>query len=476
MDINTITTTHERLKNNETTSVKLVKEALEKIHMYDDSLNSLADLNHEALMIADALDQERLTSGFRSKLHGIPIVIKDNILTHDAMRTTANSFVFKNFYGPYDATIVKHLRDAGAVILAKANCSEFAYFMAMGSMPSGFGSHHGQVKHPYDTSIDPLGSSTGSAVAVAADLVCASIGTETNGSLMSPAQQNSIVSIKPTLGLVSRHGIIPITYTQDTAGPMTKTVKDSAIMLDIIASRDDNDSATQTQPKDKPSYFNSCTHPIKGKNIGILHFTNYTFSDEDKAILKEAKTVLENQGATVIDISFTYALPNNIELMIPEFKRDINKFLASVYPKTDVKTLKDIIDFNDMHPKRALTYGQDIFLKSEATDGRLKDALYLKTKLGTMKHLESFGDLFDDNKLDAIMTTQISGYAPIGGLPSLIIPAKALKDTTPKSLLFIGKRYTESILFSLGHTYEQATKHRIEPDLSLHKTNNKGEK
>lgn len=469
MDINTIITTHEKLKNNEITSVQLVKEALEKIHMYDASLNSLADLNHESLMIAEALDQERLTSGFRSKLHGIPIVIKDNILTHDSMRTTANSLVLKNFYGPYDATIVKHLRDAGAIILAKANCSEFAYFMAMGSMPSGFGSHHGQVKHPYDTSIDPLGSSTGSAVAVAADLVCASIGTETNGSLMSPAQQNAVVSIKPTLGLVSRHGIIPITYTQDTAGPMTKTVKDSAIMLDIIASPDDKDSATQTQPKDTASYLDACDKSVKGKNIGILHFTNYKFGDEDMDILKEAKTILEKQGATVMDISFTYALPNNIELMIPEFKRDINKFLASVYPKTDVKTLKDIIDFNDMHPKRALTYGQDIFLKSEATDGRLKDTTYLKTKLDTINHLDTFTALFDDNKLDAIMTTQVSGYAPIGGLPSLIIPAKPLKDKTPKSLLFIGKRYTETTLFSLGHTYEQATNHRIDPDLSIHK-------
>ncbi len=468
----TIETLQTKLDNFETTSVELVKTYLNRIQQFDTSLNSLADINHEALIIAEQLDLERKTTGKRSLLHGIPIVVKDNILTHDTMRTTANSYALRNFYAPFDATIIKKLRAAGAIILAKANCSEFAYFMAMGEMPSGYGSMHGQVKHPYNTKIDPLGSSTGSAVAVAADLAVASIGTETNGSLVSPATQNSVVTIKPTLGLVSRFGIIPITLTQDTAGPMTKTVKDAAIMLDIINGSDDFDSATKRIPHSQSSYLAACNEKIINKRIGMLTLSNYKNSEEENAIFQEAKDVLKKQGAEIITLDFTYKLENNLKTLIPEFKRDINAFLASVKPHCEMQTLKDIIDFNQTHNKRCLKYGQSIFLAAQATDGRLKDSDYLNAKLALGKDVEQFLNLFEKHNLDAIITPKITGYPPIGGLPVISVPAKPLTDETPKNLQFIGKAFTEHTLLGIAHSYECATNHRINPNLSQHKIDN----
>lgn len=468
--MNTIIDVQNALESGKTTSKALVETYLKRIATYDESLNSLADLNHEALVIAETLDRERADKGPRSLLHGIPVVVKDNIFTHDRMRTTANSHALRNFYAPYDATLIQKLRDAGAIILAKANCSEFAYFMAMGKMPSGFGSMHGQVKHPYNTNIDPLGSSTGSAVAVAADLAVASIGTETNGSLMSPAQQNSVVSIKPTLGLVSRHGIIPITYTQDTAGPMTKNVIDAAIMLDVLKGQDEFDSMTALIPQQETNYLESCTHSIKGKTIGILSFSNYQNGDEEDAILNEAKDVLESHGATTKKIDFEYNMVSNLLTMAPEFKRDLNAFLATLKPYCDMTSLKDIIDHNKAHTRRNLKYGQSIFEMAQGSDERLKDKTYLNAKASLRDSINDFLSLYEDHNLDAIITTKISGYPPIGGLPSITVPAKPFTDEKPKSLLFIGKPFTEETLFSLAHTYEINTHKRTKPDLTIHKT------
>lgn len=464
----TITELQEQLQTQKTTSVELVKMYLNRIATYDESLNSLADLNHEALLEAEILDEARKNNRIRGLLHGIPIVVKDNILTSDTMRTTANSFAFKNFYAPFDATIIKKLKAAGAIILAKANCSEFAYFMSMGNMPSGFGSMFGQVKHPYDLSLDPLGSSTGSAVAVAANLAAASIGTETNGSLVSPAKQNNIVTIKPTLGLVSRHGIIPITRSQDTAGPMAKTVQDCAILLDIIKGSDPHDLSTKLIPK-AMDFTKACDDNIKNRKVAVINFTNYKNSDEETNILQEAQTALEKQGATIIHIDYNYKLENNMHLLVPEFKRDINKFLSSLHPHIGFSSLKDIINFNLKHERRTLKYGQTILQASEASDERLKDSAYINAKQNTERDILAFLKLFDDKALDAIITTKVTSYPPIGGLPVVSVPAKPLNDKNPINLQFIGKKFTEEILIALASTYESFTKHRVEPNLEIHK-------
>lgn len=453
------------LDKGQVTSRELVDFYLHRIAEYDEELNSLAELNNEAYAWADAFDLERKETGPRSLMHGIPIVVKDNIFTKGSMRTTINSYAFSQYYAPFDAFIIRKLKEAGAIILAKANLSEFAYFMSMGKMPSGFGSMHGQVKHPYNHKIDPLGSSTGSAVSVAANLIPVSIGTETNGSLMSPAQQNSVVSMKPTVGLVSRHGIVPISYLQDTAGPMSRTVKDTAIVLDAISGRDEEDVATYANPNENICYKDACEKSPKGLKIGIIDFENHKMDKEELGIINEAKSVLEEEGVSFVEISYKYDLPNNLLALTHHFKHDLNGFLGSLQGDTPVGSLRDLIDFNNQHRKRTLTYGQIHFLQAEATSGRLKEKEYLHHLQASNKAIDAYVSLFDKYDCDVFMSTKITGYPAVGGLPSLSVPAKALTDLEPRSMVFVAKKWREDVLLTVGHVYEEKTKHRIAPSL-----------
>jgi amidase len=456
------------LEEGKVTSRDLVDFYLHRIGKYDGSLNSLADLNNQAYASADALDLERKEKKVRSLLHGIPIVLKDNIFTKGSMRTTVSSYAFSNFYAPYDAFLVKQLKEAGAIILGKANLSEFAYFMSMGKMPSGYGSMHGQVKHPYDSQIDPLGSSTGSAVSVAANLVCASVGTETNGSLMSPAQQNSVVSIKPTVGLVSRSGIVPISYLQDTAGPMARSVRDCAIMLTAMQGKDQEDLATHSMPNIE-DYLSACKDRINGLKIGLIDFENYAMDEEELQIVKEAKEVLGDAGAELIDIKYTYDLPNNLLALTHHFKHDLNAFLGANENHTPVKSLLELIRFNNAHAKRCLKYGQIHFLQAEATSGKLKEPEYIEDLHATKKAMEGYRSLFEDYGVDVLMSTKITGYPAVGGLPVMAVPAKALKDKRPISMIFVGEKWQEKDVFSVAYAYEQRTMHRVAPNLDKEK-------
>lgn len=455
---------HKALMEGKTTSQKLVQEALNTIMEREPHLNALGDMNHHALFEAQALDLELKERGPRSPLHGIPLVIKDNILTTGPMRTTANARVFKDFYAPYDATIVKKLKEAGMIILSKASLSEFAYYMSTTTMPSGYGSLHGQVISPYDRTMDPLGSSTGSAVAVASNYVPLSIGTETNGSLMSPAMRQSITSIKPTLGLVSRHGIIPISSLQDSAGPMSRTVKDSAMLLDVLKGKDDHDVFTRLIPKEETDYSQACEKDVKGMTVGILTFEGHEEKGEELAILNEAKKVLEDKGVTFKTITKKYALPDNTQTLSPEMNRDMNAFLSTIRSATDIHTFSDIVAFNAEDPRRNLKHGQGRFLEALGNDRALKDPTYLKARKAMNEEIDVFKSLFKTHGVDALITTKITGYPPVAGLPSVIVPAKALKDTTPRSILFIGKPFTESTLLPLAHTYETLTHKRIPPE------------
>jgi len=456
---------NDQLESGKITSLELVKQSLNAIKNHNAYLNALGDVNHHAIFEAKALDLEQSLKGRRSKLHGVPILIKDNILTKGNMRTTLNARAFKNFYAPYDATIIKKLKAAGAIIIAKASLSEFAYYMSTTSMPSGYGSLFKQVVHPYDKTMDPLGSSTGSAVGVAAGYTPLSIGTETNGSLISPANANSIVTIKPTLGLVSRHGIFPVSTMQDTAGPMAQTVKDCAIGLDIIKGNDVHDVATNMIPEHKNNYLNACDQSIKGVKIGLLNYKSHEAKGEEKDLQLEAKRFLEAKGAIIKMMTHPYDLPDNTKTLSPEFKRDFNGFLQTISAVSPINSLSDLIHENFVNRRLNLKHGQGRFLEAQGSDIRLSDPSYIEAREKTDQSIDKFLKLYQTHDVDCLMTTKITGYAPVGGLPVIGVPAKALKDKKPISMLFIGKHFSESLLFSIAHAYEQATQKRIPPTL-----------
>ncbi len=447
------------------TSEALVRHYLDRIKRYDGALNTVAELNPDALAIARALDEERRTQGPRSPLHGIPVLLKDNINTKDKMHTTANALALADLKAPYEATLVSNLRQAGMVILGKANLSEFAYFMSDEKMPSGYGSLHGQVRHPYDSKIDPLGSSTGSGVAVAADLVPVAVGTETNGSLMAPAYQNGIVAMKPTLGLVSRHGIIPISPVQDTAGPMGRNVADCAMLLSAMAGHDPADPATHGLQVDAYDLMHAWKQDVKGMKVGVLTFSTYTYDDEQKAILAEAKTVLERRGLMVEPVTIESKPMPNEQSLLHEFKHALNQYLESVKGHTRMTSLADIIAFNKQDPGRRLKYGQTLLEASDKTKGDLSDPAYLAIRQSLTKEARKFEDLMQAQGFDALIATIWTSYAPIHGNPSICVPAKAITDLKPRGLVFVGKRFDDARLIAIAHAYEDATRHRVPPVL-----------
>ncbi len=445
-------------------AVELTTMYLNQIKLFDHHLNSVAELNPDALKIAEELDLERKLKGPRSLLHGIPILIKDNINTHDLMHTTANSIALSDLLAPYDAHLVTLLRNSGAIILGKANLSEFAYFMSTDKMPSGYGSRNGQVKNPYSDQIDPLGSSTGSAVAVAANLVPIAIGTETNGSLMAPAYQNSIVAIKPTLGMISRYGIIPISQFQDTAGPMAKTVADCAILLDYMIDYDPHDGITIDAPLHRLGIRDSYKLGVTGKKVGLISFSNYPYSEEELHILDEAKRKLTEKGLIVENFEIEMHPMKNFDTLIYDFKYDFNNYLDTVKGFTAMKSLKDVIDFNKLDPENRLKYGQNILEASESTHG-VHDENYIKLRIELVNEAMTLEKLMLENQLDAVLSTYWLSYAPVYGNPSICVPAKALIDLQPRSIVFVGKKWDDATLISIAHTYEQATNHRIPPHL-----------
>ena len=450
------------------TSVDLLDMYLERIYKYDQAnykINSIAEINPEVYQIAKNLDLERKQKGPRSKIHGIPIVIKDNIITNDYMHTSANSVVFEDFYANDDAFIIKKLREAGAIILGKANLSEFAYFMSFDDMPSGYGSRFGQVKSPYSKNIDPLGSSTGSAVAVACNFIPVSIGTETNGSLTAPSLNNSVDALKPSLGLVSRTGIIPISINQDTAGPLARTVEDLAIFMEYFYGYDNEDSATYEIKQKKIDFLNATKIEIKNKRIGFIKFSNLKYNDEEKSIEEEAKARLKEIGAKIIDIDLKMEAMPNHETLIYDFKVALNKFMSKYMKDYKVNTLKDIIEFNKKDFKKRLKYGQSIFEAAEETSGSLREAKYYNTFKDNLVKANLFNETLTEKNLDCLVSIKRTSHAPIAGNPVVSVVAKALVDEKPKNLFFIGKMFTDDVILSIANQYELATNHRVAPDL-----------
>lgn len=456
------------LNNGTWSSKDLIDMYLKVIEENDKSgkkLNSISEINPDAYKIAELLDAERKNTGPRSILHGIPIVIKDNIQTNDLMHTTASSYALKDFLAPEDAFIVNKLRKAGMIILGKTNLSEFAYFMSMDDMPSGYGSLNGQVKSPYSDKIDPLGSSTGSAVSVASNMIPVSIGTETNGSLTAPAQNNSIVAMKPTLGLISRTGIIPISHLQDTAGPMSRTVEDAAILLEHLVGKDSLDKETYSIPEKKYNFSETYHKKIIDLNVGFVKFSNIKYDKKEVEILNESLKILRPVVKKVYDISIEALEMPNFKTLIYEFKHDLNHYFDSVKKALRIKSLKQLIKFNNDHKKRCLKYGQSIFEAAEETKGDLTEEKYLKVRKLLLKRANKLNELMKDYDLDVLVLPRRSSHAPIAGNPVITVPAKALTDTTPRSLFFIAKNFDDDLCIRVAYAYEQLTKHRIPPKL-----------
>ena len=461
----------------ELTSYQLSLMYLERIAKIDQSgpkINSIIELNPDALFIAAAMDREREAGKVRSALHGIPIVLKDNINTADKMRTSAGSIALDDNFATYDAPLVKRLRDAGLVILGKANMTELANFMSY-NMKSGYSSRGGQVINPYKPGAEVWGSSTGSAVAVSANLCALSIGTETNGSIIAPSFINGSTGIKPTSGLVSRYGIIPVCIAQDTAGPMTRTVADAAALLNIIVGHDDNDPATWCTggkiAKDYTKFLD--IDGLKGLRVGINWFWAdednplMSFDEEYKTLAKTAIAKVAECGAQIVeDAMVTLPLGVDLNVMLYEFQKCLNAYLSTTNPANKVRSLKGLIDYYGNHPKEGLKYGMGILQDAQyKASGNLTDPEYLTARLDCIDKSKTKGldKVFDEFKLDVLMCPMFSGLAPISGYPSICVPAGYKKDGTPYGITFVGRPYDEKTIIAAAYAYEQASKMRKAP-------------
>ncbi|WP_350342687.1 amidase family protein [Proteinivorax tanatarense] len=459
-----------------TSSKEIVMAYLKRIAIYNKSgpkINAICEINPDALFIATTLDKERKQKGARSCLHGIPIVVKDNIDTGDKMHTTAGTLALKNSYAKKDAFLVKQLKTAGAIILGKASLTEFANFMST-KMPNGYSTVGGQVLNPYGPNkLDVGGSSSGSAAAVAANFACASIGTETSGSILSPSSQNSLVGIKPTVGMVSRSGIIPISYTQDTAGPMAKTVEDAVALLSVMMGIDECDAVTKNIPPGVGIDFSASFKKdgLKNAKIGVCKEFYESINKEKKLIMENAVNDLVKCGAKIVDIPkiHTHEITLSYEVLFHEFKHGINNYLNDL-SSAPVKTLKDVIRFNLENKKVALKYGQDLLEASENTNGMLTDSKYLTELIRDQHYSQSAGidAVMDKYDLDALLSPANYGAAlpAKAGYPSITVPGGYTKSNEPVGITFTGKAFTEHRLVELAYSYEQATKHRIPPKLS----------
>jgi amidase len=508
----------EALAAGRTNAADLVRAYTARIEAYDRAgprLNAVRELNPDALAIAEALDAQK--SATRRPLEGIPILIKDNIATGDAQHTTAGSLALADAQAQRDSTVARLLREAGAVILGKTNLTEFANILAI-DMPSGYSSLGGQVRNPYAPQLDdkgvpivsPGGSSAGSAVAVAAGLAAAAIGTETSGSLLVPANQNGVVTVKPTVGLISRAGIIPISHSQDTAGPLTRTVRDAAILLNVLAQADPQDDATLRLQK-RPADYTSFLDPdgLRGARIGIPSDPSDPANDviydslspRAAAVMRETMSVLQASGATLVRANLpTIAwmggpgteaaiLNRNPEsptrnkperrsvVYLYELKHDLDAYLRDWAKGTKMHSMADIIAFNAAHADRALRFGQDIFLASQATEGGLDAEEYIAARRMDLRATRTRGiDAYmDAHKLDAILFPGRIGFqiAAKAGYPSVQVPAGMIagvgaKETPeyPFGATFTGRAWSEPLLLRLAYAFEMATKaRRMPPDL-----------
>lgn len=489
LDETTIADLQKSLQAGENSSQSLVKKYIDRINEIDKNgpaINSVIEINPEAEAIAAALDQERRERRLRGPLHGIPILIKDNIDTADRMMTTAGSLALVGSKPPRDAFVAKKLRDAGAVILGKTNLSEWANFRSNHSS-SGWSGRGGQTRNPYALDRNPCGSSSGSGAATAANLCAAAVGTETDGSVVCPSSANSLVGIKPTLGLLSRAGIIPIAHSQDTAGPMARTVTDAAILLSALTGEDPRDEATKaSRGKASADYTKFLDkNGLKGLRLGVVR-KSFGFNDRVDKLMNDLLAEIKKLGATLIDPA---DIPTSgkfddseLEVLLYEFKADLNKYLAGLGPQAPVHSLKELIEFNEKTRDREMPYfGQDLLIKAEQK-GPLTTAKYVQAlrKNHLLTRTQGIDFVLKKNRLDALIaptggppwptdwingdhfTGGYSSASAVAGYPHVTVPAGYVFGL-PVGISFFGAAYSEPTLIKIAYAFEQATKARRPP-------------
>ncbi len=457
----TIQGAQQQMQRGEQTALGLTKYYLERIEKFDPALKSVLEVNPEAQQIASELDAERQHGQTRGVLHGIPILIKDNVSTADQMQTTAGSKALLGHIAFEDAEIVRRLRLAGAVILGKTNMTEWANFMTT-NMPTGYSSRGGQTINPYDPNLMAGGSSSGTGVAIAANFALVGIGTETSGSILNPANQNSLVGIKPTVGLVSRRGIIPISSSQDTAGPMTRTVQDAALLLQAMLGRDTRDGITKTQPKNVaiPKLERL---DLNGVRLGVPREMVWSHLKEpEQTVIEQSLEVLRELGATLVNTELPEAKAISelsYGVLIHEFKRDLNKYLRH----TPLGNLANLIRFNDADPQTMLRYGQLLLLAAQSSLGT-KSKEYQRARAEDIRLAKGGLDHVLQG-VDALIYPMYYG-AVVGakaGYPSIIVPAGYNQKGQPVGITFLGSAWSEARLLEIAYAFEQATKARVAP-------------
>ena len=481
----TIAQLQEAMRTGARTSHSICAAYLARIAELDPKLHAVLETNPDALTVADRLDAERKTGHVRGPLHGIPVLVKDNIATADRMMTTAGSLALVGVPAPRDAALVARLRAAGAVIIGKANLSEWANIRSNHSI-SGWSGRGGQCRNPYALDRNPCGSSSGTGAAIAASFAAVGVGTETDGSIVCPSGANSLVGLKPTVGLVSRSGVIPIAHSQDTAGPMCRTVTDAAILLGALAGADPTDPVTATAPSAVPDFTKALDpNGLKGARIGVVRAA--FGSPEGDRLVNAALEVLKAQGAVLVD---PVEIPHmrdygdqEFTVLLYELKADLNAYLAALGSASKMKTLADVIAFNDAHKETEMPYfGQETFIQAQEK-GPLTDDAYVEAlaHCRRLSRAEGVDVAFAKDKLDAIVAPTggpawlidlvngdcsagggNSSIAAVAGYPTVTVPV-GYSFGLPVGMSFIGKPWTEATLIKFAYAYEQAAKPRRAP-------------
>jgi amidase len=482
----TIADLQTKMQSGMLTAEALTKAYLTRIAELDKGhVNSVIELNPDAPAIAQALDKERKGNRTRGPMHGIPVLIKDNIDTGDKMQTTAGSLALLGSRATHDSAVAQTLREAGAVILGKTNLSEWANIRSSHST-SGWSGRGGLTRNPYALDRNPCGSSSGSGAAASANFCTVAVGTETDGSIVCPSSSNGLVGIKPTVGLVSRRGIIPISHSQDTAGPMARTVKDAAILLGVLAGSDPADAATAAADSKKQKDYTQFLDPdgLKGARIGVAR-KYFGFSDAVDKLMNDVIAEMKSAGAEIVDPADLESHgkfdDSELTVLMYELKSDLNAYLTA-RPDAQVKTLGDVIAFNDKNREKEMPYfGQDMFLKAEAkgplTDKEYVDALAANHKLAREQGIDG---VMDKHHLDVMIaptggpawltdlangdhfTGGSSNAAAVAGYPNINVPAGFVFGL-PVGISFFGRAWSESTLIKIAYAFEQLTKVRKPP-------------
>lgn len=483
----TVAQLQDGMKTGKYSARSITEKYLSRIKAIDKkTINAVIEINPDAMAIAEFLDKERKEKGVRSPLHGIPILIKDNIDTADKMKTSAGSLALANSIAPKDSSVAERLRQAGAVILGKTNLSEWANIRSTHST-SGWSGRGGLTRNPYALDRNACGSSSGTGAAISGNLASIGIGTETDGSIVCPSNVNSLVGIKPTVGLVSRAGIIPISHSQDTAGPMCRTVADAAALLSVLTGIDPRDKATNaSRGKVQADYTKFLdANGLKGARIGVAR-KFFGFSDKVDKLMNDALEVMKQQGAILIDPA---DVPNSgkyddseLEVLLYELKADLNTYLATLGAQAPVKTLKEVIEFNEKNRATEMPYfGQELFLRAEEK-GPLTSKAYLQAlaKNQRLSRIAGIDAVMTKYRLDAMVaptggtpwvTDLVNGDhfsggfstpAAVAGYPHITVPAGYIHGL-PVGISIFGKAWSEPVLIKLAYAYELVTKHRKAP-------------